>query len=527
MTTDTPNNNVSHSQSDISACRIIDLPRHFDPNGKLTEVENTPAFPFNIKRVFYLYDVPADSQRGGHSHYQAQEIIVALSGCFDVEIDDGHRKKRYRLDRPYKGLYIKNGIWRNLDNFSAGAVCLVLTDQKYDENDYVRDYNTFLRLTHDKTEVGSKQYKFVDLSVNNLKYIDRLKEAAIRVIESGRYIGGTEVESLEQDLKDLTGARHAIGVSNGLDALRLILRAYIELGHIKRGDEVIVAANTYIASVLAITDNGLKPVFVEPSEATLNLDSSKIEAAITKRTKAIMPVHLYGRVCWDEKMKEIVSKYGLLVIEDNAQAIGAVSRVAGIYGDFNTGALGHAAALSFYPTKNIGALGDAGAVLTHDKELADAVDALRNYGSDVRYHNLYAGLNCRLDPIQAAFIRVKLIDIDNETEHRQRIADIYNMYINNPGILLPPNPGDNSCVWHQYVVQTENRGEFRTYMSDHGVMTDVLYPTPPHLQPCYSEYASLELPVTCRLAGRVVSLPVSPTTTEKDAREIADIVNMY
>ncbi len=519
----------SHSISDIDECGIIELPRHLDPNGKLTEVENTSSFPFSVTRVFYLYDVPADSVRGGHSHHLAQEIIVAVSGSFVVEIDDGHKKKRYRLDRPYEGLYIKNGIWRYLDSFSSGSVCLVLTDQKYDEADYVRDYNTFLRLTHDKYKSvdEKKQYKFVDLGINNLKYSDKLKAAAIRVIESGRYIGGTEVELLEQALMSQSGVPYAIGVSNGLDALRLIFRAYIELGHMKAGDEVIVAANTYIASVLAITDNGLKPVFVEPDENTLNLDSSKIEAAITRRTKAIMPVHLYGRVCWDITLRETAKKHALVVIEDNAQAIGAVSHEPGLYGHYCTGALGDAAALSFYPTKNIGALGDAGAVLTHDKELAAAVNALCNYGSDRRYHNIYRGLNCRLDPLQAAFVGVKLSDLDNETAHRQAIADIYSSEINNPKLILPFNPGDKSCVWHQYVVRTANRDEFRNYMTSNGVMTDVLYPTPPHMQPCYTEYAGLDLPITCRLADEVVSLPVSTTTSIGDAHEITKIVNKY
>lgn len=295
----------------------------------------------------------------------------------------------------------------------------------------------------------------------------------------------------------------------------------------KAGDEVIVAANTYIASVLAITDNGLKPVFVEPDENTLNLDSSKIEAAITRRTKAIMPVHLYGRVCWDITLRETAKKHALVVIEDNAQAIGAVSHEPGLYGHYCTGALGDAAALSFYPTKNIGALGDAGAVLTHDKELAAAVNALCNYGSDRRYHNIYRGLNCRLDPLQAAFVGVKLSDLDNETAHRQAIADIYSSEINNPKLILPFNPGDKSCVWHQYVVRTANRDEFRNYMTSNGVMTDVLYPTPPHMQPCYTEYAGLDLPITCRLADEVVSLPVSTTTSIGDAHEITKIVNKY
>lgn len=517
----------THSTSNIADCGIIDLPRHLHPNGSLTEVENTPAFPFKVKRVFYLYDVPAASMRGGHSHHEAQELIVAVSGSFDVTLHDGHSHHTFNLSRPYKALYITAGIWRTLQNFSAGSVCLVLTSEEYSENDYVRDFIQFLRLTATKETVGKKVYPFLDLATVNAPYLDEIKNVAIDVIASGRYIGGKEVEGLEYDLCQLTGAPYAVGVSNGLDALRLIFRAYIEMGRLHPGDEVIVPANTYIASVLAVTDSGLKPVFVDPDPATMCLSGDGVALAVSANTKAILPVHLYGRAAWDEKMTEIVCDNGLIVVEDNAQAIGASSAYPGLYGKHATGALGDAAAFSFYPTKNIGALGDAGAVTTHDKELAAAVCALRNYGSDRRYHNIYAGLNCRLDPIQAAMLRIKLRHIDNETEHRRKLAHIYSTHLTNPHVSLPLIDTPDLSVWHQYVVRVSDRDAFREYLASQGVQTDIHYATPPHLQPCYSTYAGLDLPITCRLANEVVSLPISSGTTETDAIEISEIINSY
>lgn len=517
----------SHSRSRISNCGIIDLPHVFDPNGDLTVVENTSHFPFAVKRVFYLYDVPADSERGGHSHFKAQELIVAVSGSFEVTLNDGREKQTFRLDRPYKALYIEAGVWRTLQNFSSGSVCLVLTSEKYDESDYVRSFTDFMKLTSQKNDGGKKHYPFLDLAVCNAPYIDEIKKAAIDVIESGRYIGGGEVAALERDLIALTGAPYAVGVSNGLDALRLIFRGYMELGRLLPGDEVIVPANTYIASVLAVTDCGLTPVFVEPDPFTLNLDSLRIEDALTPRTRAVLPVHLYGRACWDASLADVVRRHDLIVVEDNAQAIGAEAAVDGIFGSRATGGIGHAAAFSFYPTKNIGALGDAGAVTTFDEDLAKAVRALANYGSDRRYHNIYEGLNCRLDPIQAAMIRAKLRHIDDETDHRRKIAAIYSTEITNPRVRLPL--ADEGCVsvWHQYVVHVDDRDDFRKFLLERGVETDVHYAVPPHLQPCYVRYSSLDLPVTCRLADTVVSLPISRCTTESDAREIAVIINSY
>lgn len=370
---------------------------------------------------------------------------------------------------------------------------------------------------------ATHQIPFLDLAAVNAPYADRLHAAAARVIDSGRFVGGAEVESFEAELAAFTGTKYAVGTANGLDALRLILRAYIELGRLAPGDEVIVAANTYIASVLAITDCGLRPVLVEPDPRTLNLDTSRIEAAVTPRTRAVMPVHLYGRACHDAALQELADRLGLIVVEDNAQAIGARSALDGR----RTGALGHAAAFSFYPTKNVGALGDAGAVTTDDEALAKAVRALANYGSDRRYHNIYKGLNSRLDPLQAAFLRVKLPHTDDENGLRRRLAAVYESEIDSRAVGKPLFTGDD-MVWHQYVIMTEDRDGLRQFLSDHGVGTDVHYAVPPHRQPCYADMCGLTaLPVTEHLADRVLSLPIARGTSEDDARRVASLINQF
>lgn len=371
--------------------------------------------------------------------------------------------------------------------------------------------------------IVNRQIPFLDLAAVNAPYAAEMHRAAARVVDSGRFVGGSEVEAFEVELARFVGTAYAVGTANGLDALRLILRAYIELGRLEPGDEVVVAANTYIASILAITDCGLRPVLVEPDPRTLNLDTSRIEAALTARTRAVMPVHLYGRACHDAALVEVAGRHGLIIVEDNAQAIGARSVVDGR----RTGALGHAAAFSFYPTKNVGALGDAGAVTTDDAALAQAVRALANYGSDRRYHNIYCGLNSRLDPLQAAFLRVKLPHTDSDNAERRRLAAIYDAEIDNTAIAKPLFSGDD-MVWHQYVVLAADRDGFRRYLADNGVGTDVHYAVPPHRQPCYAgSMGGLDLPVTDDLAARVVSLPIARGTSADDIRYIASIINRY
>ncbi|WP_295729210.1 DegT/DnrJ/EryC1/StrS aminotransferase family protein [uncultured Muribaculum sp.] len=368
-----------------------------------------------------------------------------------------------------------------------------------------------------------KHYPFLDLGKVNAPYAEELKQACSRVVDSGRYIGGPEVEALERELAAMVGTRHAVGVASGLDALSLTLSAWIRLGRLAPGDEVLVPANTYFASVLAISLAGLTPVPVDADATTHNLDTELLDAALTGRTRAIMTVHLYGRPAFDTRLEEFASTHGLLVIEDAAQAIGAA-----MADRRRCGALGHAGCFSFYPTKNIGALGDAGAVTTDDDALADMLRSLRNYGSgDKAYYFDHLGANSRLDPIQAAMIRVKLPHTDRENDGRRAIAAIYNREITNP-LVSTPDPGPDRHVYHQYVVTTEHRDALRRHLLDNGVETLVHYPCPPHMQKCYSSLAGYYLPVATQLASRVLSLPISPAcTTTADARDIAAIINKF
>lgn len=371
-----------------------------------------------------------------------------------------------------------------------------------------------------------KRYEFLDLARVNAPMMEELVEAATRVVRGGWYIGGGEVAELERQIARICQTKFAIGVSNGLDALKLILRGYLEMGVMAPGDEIIVPANTYIASVLAITEAGLTPVLVEPHTYTFNINASRIEAAITPRTRGIMTVHLYGRPSWDEQMVELSMRYKLKIIEDNAQAIGAWSRVPGLEYTHRTGGLGHAAGMSFYPTKNIGALGDAGAVTTNDPELAATVRALANYGGDRRYHNIYRGFNCRLDPIQAAFLRVKLPHLKEEIAHRRALAKIYDKEIAHPQVTVPRHLQGH--VYHQYVIRVICRDEFTAYLDANGVGWDIHYATPPHRQPCYAEmFEGQEFPVTDFFARECVSLPITRCTSPDDARAIAAIINQW
>lgn len=372
---------------------------------------------------------------------------------------------------------------------------------------------------------------FCDLAKLNRPMMAEIERALLRVARSGRYIGGTEVSDFEEKLCRLTGAGYAVGTGNGLDALKLVMRVWVETGRLRHGDGVIVAANTYIASLMAIEDAGLVPVPVDPDENTMLLGAEGIKKCHDKRVKAVMPVHLYGRADWDAEMAAVISDRGLLVVEDNAQAIGAMAPITVLNGHHRmTGCLGDAGALSFYPTKNVGAIGDAGAVLTDDADLAGAVRALSNYGSDRRYHNIYAGgCNSRLDPLQAAVLSVKLDYIVQMTARRREVAMLYDSLIDNPDVEKPQVPdASESHVWHQYVVRVPDRDSFRRYMEGRGIGTDVHYAVPPHRQPCYTgrPWASGDFAVTDRIAERVVSLPIA-TVTDEEAAIVAETVNSW
>ncbi len=363
--------------------------------------------------------------------------------------------------------------------------------------------------------------KFLDLKEINAQYSAELKKVAAEVIDSGWYILGERVKKFENELAEYQGGGFVIGCGNGLDALRLIFKAYIELGYMKEGDEVIVPANTYIASILAITDNKLVPVFVEPQLETYNLDLNIIESKISVKTKAILVVHLYGRVCWSNKLDEIRNKYNLKIVEDNAQAIGAV------WQNIKTGNLGDAAGFSFYPGKNLGALGDSGAITTKDEELSKVIRALANYGSNTKYVNKYKGLNSRMDEIQAAFLGVKLKYLSKETNVRQDIARFFIEKITNPKIILPSFNYVNEHVWHLFVIRCEQREKLQAFLGSEGIETLIHYPIPPHKQDCYKEFNSLKLPITELIHREVLSLPISAVTDLNDVERVCSVLNRF
>lgn len=363
--------------------------------------------------------------------------------------------------------------------------------------------------------------KFLDLQKINAQYAQELKTVAAEVIDSGWYLLGEQVKQFETSLEAFQEGGNAVAVANGLDALRLIFKAYIELGIMKEGDEVIVPANTYIASVLAITDNKLVPVLVEPDLNTFNLNIDLIEAKISAKTKAIMVVHLYGKVCWDTQLETLAQKYKLKLIEDNAQAIGA--RWKGI----RTGNLGDAAGFSFYPGKNLGALGDSGAVTAKDIQLAITIRTLANYGSAQKYVNQYQGLNSRMDEIQAAFLKVKLKYIHSESIQRQEVAKYYIEHINNPNIILPSLGEVEEHVWHLFVIRSDKREELQCFLQDNEIQTLIHYPIPLYKQACYKQLSGYNLPITEIIHNQVLSLPISPVLTMDEVKRVVEVINRF
>ena len=351
---------------------------------------------------------------------------------------------------------------------------------------------------------------------------EEIREAARRVVDSGWYLQGKENEQFERHYADYIGTHHCVGCGNGLDALIWIYRAYIELGIMHPGDEVIVPANTYIASVLAITENGLKAVLVEPDPNSLELDDSRVEEAITERTRSILLVHLYGRCACSDRILDICQKYNLKLVEDNAQAHGCT------YRGKRTGSIGEAAGHSFYPGKNLGALGDGGAVTTDNQELADCIRALANYGSQKKYVFKYRGRNSRLDEIQAAVLDVKLRYLDEDNRARQRVAALYYEGICTPLVTLPTRLPDVNNVYHLFPILCERRDELQGHLANNGVQTLIHYPIPPHLQECYrGEWEQSSLSITERLAREELSLPISPVMKEKDIESIIDVINRF
>src|SRR3989338_1176939 len=362
---------------------------------------------------------------------------------------------------------------------------------------------------------------FLDFKDLNAPYKKEIMEAISAFIDKGHYILGEKVEEFEKAFAAYCGTKYAIGVGNGLDALTLIIRAYKGLGVFKEGDEILVPANTYIASILAITENRLKPILVEPDIHTYNIDTALLERHITPKTKGIMVVHLYGQVGYSDEMQKIADKHGLKIIEDAAQAHGAVRKGK------KTGNLGDASGASLYPSKPLGALGDAGVVTTNDAKLAELVRALRNYGSEKKYHNQYQGVNSRLDELQAAVLLVKLEHLDEENAKRREIAKQYLREIKNEKLILPHVESEESHVWRHFVVRTKERDRFQQYLKEKGIGTVIHYPIPPHKQPAYKEWNKESYPITEEIHDTIISLPLHLVLKEEEIKQIVEACNAF
>ncbi len=541
----------------LDTVTLMDLPRIAFREGNITPLEGwRPAHegnnvvPFDIKRVFYIYDIPGGESRGAHAHKHCHQLIIAASGSFEVVLDNGREQATVTLNRPYQALHIPPGVWSHEAGFSSGAVCLVLTSELFEEEDYIRDYETYLTYrkshslqpisvpTHPVVTVQDQQPQpvaFYDLQRLTRRHVDGIKTAVNRVIDSGWFLLGQEVETFERHYAAYTGTKHCVGVANGLDALRLILRAYKELGKLKEGDDILVPANTYIATILAITDNNLTPVLVEPDAHTLQIDATRLDAALTPNTKAVLLVHLYGQNAWNERIAAFCDQHQLLLLEDNAQAAGCVVKTP--TGKKKTGALGHAAAHSFYPTKTLGALGDAGAVTTNDETLAATLRSLANYGSSRKYVFPYQGCNSRLDEIHAAVLDYKLRHLDSENERRRSIARQYQTNLTNPAIKLPAlsTGEDNVCHLFPILVTGDTlsggsasvRDALQQHLAAHGIQTQIHYPIPPHKQACYKEWNHQQFPITEAIHESELSLPISPVMTEEEVLQVINAVNDF
>lgn len=359
--------------------------------------------------------------------------------------------------------------------------------------------------------------KFLDLKKINNRYREEIDSRIKDILDKGWYLQGEENENFTKNFANFCGTKFALGVANGLDALNLIIKAY----GFGNGDEIIVPANTYIATILAISENGCIPILVEPDIKTYNINPDSIEEKITSKTKAIMVVHLYGQAVQMEKIWKIAKKYNLKIIEDSAQAHGA------IYQENRTGNLGDASGFSFYPGKNLGCMGDGGAVTTNDEELFNKIKAIANYGSDRKYHHIYKGVNSRLDEIQAAVLDIKLKHLDSDNNKRREISKYYRENIKNSKLILPETYDEKSHVWHIFAVRTQNRDEFQKYLTEKGIQTIIHYPTPPHKQGAYKEWNNLSFPITEEIHNTILSLPISPVMTDSEIEKVVEVVNEY
>lgn len=499
---------------------LIDIPTFSDERGSLGVIESSQHGKFEFKRLYYLYGCQEHQDRGKHAHKKLHQLLICLNGSCDLELDDGTQKFNFHLHTRDKGVLVHPGYWRSLTNFELGTVVVVLASANYDEDDYIRDYSEFKKWADNRASISSVPYIPIERYQNAIGY--DIQTVIQKCIAKNQFIGGETVKIFEQDFASYCGAAHAIGCGNGLDALSMILRAM----NIGQGDEVIVPANSFVASALAVDMAGAKPVLVDCSPEDYNIDTSKIEAAITPQTKAIMPVHLYGIPADMPAIMEIAQKYGLYVIEDAAQAHGALSH------NKKVGGIGHAAGFSFYPTKNLGALGDAGAIVTNDPDLAEKVRMLSNYGAKEKYYHNIKGQNTRLDTLQAAILSVKLPYLDQWNNRRRDLAKIYYDGLESiKSIRLPQISPHSTVVWHVMPLRVLNgkRDKLAKHLNDAGIGTNIHYPVPINRQQAYlKDGMDVSMPESEKLSLEELSLPLDPYHTEAEINYvISKILEFY
>lgn len=487
------------------------------PLGTLGVAELSRHIGFVVRRLYFLTNLNTEGKRGMHAHKRLRQCIVCLQGRVTIDLEKNGVRETIPLENYNQALLVSPGCWRELYDFSDDALVAVLASDEYDEADYIRDYDAFIAY-----EGRQKTIPYIDLQRYADEIGSEIHAAVARVTDQGIYIGGEEVSAFEQAFAAYCGTTHAVGAANGLQALSLALKA-AGIGH---GDEVIIPANTFIATALAATEIGAVPVPVDVDRDTALIDHRAVAAAVTSRTRAIIPVHLYGQPADMDPLRELSDRHGLFLLEDAAQAHGA------LYKGRKVGSLGHAAAFSFYPTKNLGALGDAGGVTTSDAKLAARIRLLSNYGSTEKYHHEALGTNSRLDPIQAAVLGVKLPRLDTWNEWRRGLARLYMDRLAAVAEIACPKVSTwAEPVWHVFSIRVlgGHRDALRAFLAEHGVGTNIHYPIPVHLQTCLSDlgYRRGAFPITEVLSEELLSLPLDATHTVAEIERVADLIQEY
>ncbi len=507
--------------------KMIDLPVYKDNYGSLVPIEQLKDIPFEIKRVYYIYDVEDKMRRGYHSHRDLEQALICVHGSVKIMVKTPDAQEDILLDDPTKALLIGPMVWREMYDFSSDAVLLVLASELYTVSDYIRDYSQYeleakdwfssekkytMERSKKMMQVPFSTFDRMHKAVRN-EMIEKFEE----IYDKGWFIQGSECELFEKEFASWNGSSYAVGVATGLDALYLSLKA-LEIG---AGDEVIVPSNTFIATALAVSYAGAKVVLVDPDEKTYNLSGNGIEAAITDKTKAIIAVHLYGQTAEMDEIMEIARKHHLKVVEDCAQAHGAT------YKGEKAGTFGDVGCFSFYPGKNLGALGDGGAIITNNKELADKIRALGNYGSAKKYQHIYKGTNSRLDELQAGFLRIKLTHLHEYNEQRNVYAKKYLEGIHNSKIKLPQIGENRTHIWHIFAVMCDTRDEFQQYLKDHGITTVCHYPIAIADQMAYSNECLQKTAFAEYNASHELSLPMYAGMADEEINYVIETINNY